>query len=227
MSSRWLIAFVPSTTSSGSSSVLTHPPRKTWLEWTRDQALAPRRVPWRGPCPDGDRSDRGRAGPGQPPEDLRLRARWRDTDLALHLRFRDRGRPDRGGSPRRARRPGDGEAVPDTHSRLIETGPIGASRRWHADQESWPGCLAVLRVIVSGRSGGGESRQPGLGYLHVLAVVAAANADPADHRVPHLDRIPTAEHDQPVNPGGRAHGKRRIVLDEVMPRVGGHAEADC
>jgi len=35
-----------------------------------------------------------------------------------------------------------------------------------------------------GRSEGGESRQPSLGYLHVLAVMAAADADPADHRVP-------------------------------------------
>src|SRR6516162_4361419 len=73
---------------------------------------------------------------------------------------------------------------------------------------------------------GAESRQPSLGYLHVLAVMATADADPADHRLAGLDRIPAAEHDQAVDPWGRAHGQRRVVLDEVVPGVGGQAEAD-
>ena len=77
------------------------PAMKAWLEWTRDQTWRRVAVPG-APCPDLDRSDRGWAGPGQLPDDLRLRARWRDADLALHLavpgprrtrRFAGRGRP--------------------------------------------------------------------------------------------------------------------------------------
>ncbi len=69
-----------------------------------------------------------------------------------------------------------------------------------------------------------DDRQGSSGYFHILGVVAAADADCADDRVPDLDGIATAEHHEAVDAGGRAHGQGRVVLDEVVPGVGGQSE---
>jgi len=58
----------------------------------------------------------------------------------------------------------------------------------------------------------------GLGYLHVLRVMAAADHD-ADDGAAHRDREPAAEHDQAVDPWRRAPSERRVVLDELMPGI--------
>src|SRR5580692_37536 len=92
--------------------------------------------------------------------------------------------------------------------------------------DPWPGSAVGRPGGGDGGSGGGDGRQAGLGYLHVLAVMAAADADTADHGAADGNRVPAAEHDQPIDPGGRAHGEGRVVLDELVPRVGGHPEAD-
>src|ERR1700734_815789 len=57
--------------------------------------------------------------------------------------------------------------------------------------------------VCAGGSGSGDGGQAGLGYFHVLGVVAAADADRADDRVPDLDGVAAAEHDQAVDAGGR------------------------
>src|SRR3954447_20837434 len=64
-----------------------------------------------------------------------------------------------------------------------------------------------------------------LGDLHVLAPVRAADPDPADHLAVDRDGDPAPEPHQPVDARRRAGGQRRVVLDEVVPAVGGHPEA--
>src|SRR3954469_959334 len=71
-----------------------------------------------------------------------------------------------------------------------------------------------------------ERGQRRLGHLLVFAVVAAAHADPADDLVADRDRVAAAEHDEAIDARRRAVRQRRVVLDEVVPAVRRHAEAD-
>src|SRR5438874_792226 len=48
----------------------------------------------------------------------------------------------------------------------------------------------------------------GLGDLHVLRVVTAADSDRADDPIADLDRVAAAENDQPVDAAHRTGGKR-------------------
>src|SRR5687767_11802808 len=81
------------------------------------------------------------------------------------------------------------------------------------------GSLAVMDASVAG------GVQPGLGDFHVLGVVAPADADGADDPVVTLDRIATPEDHEAVDGARRTSGQRRVVLDEVVPGVGGQPEA--
>src|SRR5258707_3114890 len=53
----------------------------------------------------------------------------------------------------------------------------------------------------------GNGCQAGLCYLHVLAVMAAADPDGADDGAADRDREPAAEHDEAVDPSWRAHSE--------------------
>src|SRR6185312_15705255 len=64
-----------------------------------------------------------------------------------------------------------------------------------------------------------EHGQTGLRDLHVLGVMASAHADRADDRVTELDREAAPEDHQAVDAADRAPGERRVVLDEVVPRI--------
>jgi hypothetical protein len=77
--------------------------------------------------------------------------------------------------------------------------------------------------VVPGSAQDGER---GLGDGLVLGVVAAAHADAADDRAVDGDRVAAAEDHEPVDAVGGAEGQGAVVLDEVVPAVRRHPEAD-
>ena len=79
----------------------------------------------------------------------------------------------------------------------------------------------VLDVLSSAS----EHRERGLGDLHVLRVVASTDANAADNLVAEFERISTTKNDEPIDSCWRAGSQGRIVLDELVPGVGGHAKS--
>src|SRR5262249_44724232 len=93
-------------------------------------------------------------------------------------------------------------------------------RRRRSETGRPPGPQGPFNYVATTSTRPTRSRQHGeggLGDLHVLAVVAAAHPDAADHCSVDLDRVSAAEHNQTIDGRGRAGGERRVVLDEVVP----------
>src|SRR5207253_2176629 len=81
------------------------------------------------------------------------------------------------------------------------------------------------RHILDVLSSASEHRERGLGDLHVLRVVASTDANAADNLVAEFERISTTKNDEPIDARWRAGSQGRIVLDELVPGVGGHAKS--
>src|SRR5436189_984864 len=87
----------------------------------------------------------------------------------------------------------------------------------------WSRRASCSAALVASLLQHGEAR---LRDLHILRVVPAADTDAANALVVRGDGVAAPEDDQPVDAAGRSRRQGRVILDDGVPLVGGHAEAD-